>query len=547
MSTKTRKILVYSLIFLISFLWIYSLTYNFRYFWDDTLTINEYHSFLKNKEAYTPWETTLLFFDTIASSEQFYRLYYAWRPLQDDFIYHFIVAMFGLNQPINRIIKALLYASFITLSFSFVYRLKEEFSARLHGSGKLSFQWLSSMIPFLVVGYFLALPEFWIPMLLFTDTLILTLFFALIALYIFYFYYNDEKIQNKMYLLLLFCLILFFTDLSILTKNIGRINFALILVFLLFTERKKLVQFRYWSLILVLFLFSFPILGLLDVIQGESIFDILGISEHMSEGNGGEGASFVEYPLTIHKTFFPHAFFLFVALILFFFLHMYSLYSKKSAAEDASLESLKKMIIFSFFWYIFGTIILFVARGLNFDTGYIIRFELGIFLFPQLLLLISYCVYVYKKYFPEKKWMYYLLLLFFLFSIVHNVVRLNEWRGGWGAYFLGYDTARKYVDDHATNAVLIIPWDHSYALHFTSTNERIMLQPGDITNSSLLHSYKENYTAVFIADRDTLVFDDPTIVNIANLTVIDTSPYGILKKAIGKYYRSPFYLYEVQG
>ncbi|MEK6920461.1 MAG: hypothetical protein AABX82_01155 [Nanoarchaeota archaeon] len=143
--------------------------------------------------------------------------------------------------------------------------------------------------------------------------------------------------------------------------------------------------------------------------------------------------------------------------------------------------------------------------------------------------------------------MYYLIIIFMILGAINNVYLLNQWRGGWGAYLLGYDTVRHYVDDHAENALLILPFDHASPLYFIppSTNHYIMI--ADNTNTSILSSYLQNYSAVYIADRAPLTFDSSAVISIANLTIVDRSPYGVLKEILGMGYRTPMYVYKLEG
>ena len=136
------------------------------------------------------------------------------------------------------------------------------------------------------------------------------------------------------------------------------------------------------------------------------------------------------------------------------------------------------------------------------------------------------------------------LMFFFILAILNNGLHLNQSRGGWGAYFLGYDIARQYIDNNAENAVLLLQIDHASPTYFVppSTNKHSMVS--DLTNTSLLTLYQQNYSAVYIARRRPLVLNDSSIINIENLTIVDNSPYGWLKKTIGRYYPTPMYLYK---
>ena len=369
----------------------------------------------------------------------------------------------------------------------------------------------------------------------------------MIALATFFFLYNNDTIQNKWLISALFFIIIFFTQLSILTKHVGRINFAVIFLFLLFTNYKKLFKPHYFILILTLFCLSFPILGIFKVFSGESILSILGISNHMGiqETTRGILSTLILFLKTFPYSFLPHAFFLTLLFFIFLIFHLFAVFTKKNSIDDEHTKAICSLCIFSLFWFLFAAISMFIARGFIFDPLYFTRFEITIFLIPQALFLLSYCIFIWRKYYSNQKIFHYIILIFLLLAILHNTQRLNEWRGGWGAYFLGYDTARQYVDEHAEHTALLVPLDHASPTYFVppSTNKHIMV--ADLTNSSLVHSFLENYTAIYIANRGPLFFDDASIINIANLTIIDSSPYGIIKKVIGKYYPNPMYVYKL--
>lgn len=539
----SRKHALFFIIFLFSFLWMFSLTGNFDFFWEDSYIIGSYKIVTQNPTDYTFSKIIILFLDTITAPEQFYGIAYGWKPIQENFIYFFAAALFGNDFSQYRIARALLFAILISLSVSFLlqpcleYLYKENTkSIRLKKRGAI----LTIIILFML--YVIMLPEFWITTLYMQDTLLITLLFSAIALALFFLFYTNENIQNKYWIALLFFLILFFTELSILTKHIGRINFAIIFLFLLFTDYKKLLKPKYFMLILFLFCLSFPILGITRIFDGESLPTILGISGHLTSNTGQAGIlqTALRFFSTAHLAFIPHAYFLVAAFVFFFVLQLFCLYRKREIY--AVPQFLKELVIFSGIWFVLSAFIFFIARGFVFDPMHFLRFEFGVFLIPQTLFLVSYSLFVLYRYFPESKKLFCILILFLLFATVHNALRLNEWRGGWGAYFLGYDTVREYVDAHESNAILLLEYNWASPIIFLSSNKAEMV--GDLTNNTTIYDYAANYSAVYIVQRFPLEFSDPAIVNVANLTIVDTSAYGWIKKTIHKYYNTPMYVYK---
>lgn len=523
----------------------YSLTYNFNFFWEDSYIIGSYNIVVHDPDKYTFPKLLLLFLDTIIAPEQFYGIAYGWKPIQEEFIYLFTTSLFGINVLTYRILRAALFAALITLSTSFLLR---GLYPKIYFDNEPELQTKNTLfspttLVIIFISYFAVLPEIWAATLYGPDTLLLTLFFSVIALALFLFFYNNDAIQNTWIVSLVFFGIIVFTELSILTKHVGRINFLIIFLFLCFTDYKKLLKPRYFMLILLLFCLSFPILGITRVFDGESLPTILGISGHLTNNTGETGIfeTALRFFSTAHLAFIPHAYFLIAAFVFFLALQLFCLYTKREAHVVPT--SLKELVIFSGIWFVFSAFIFFIARGFVFDPMHFLRFEFSVFLIPQTLFLISYCLFIIYRYFPDSKKLLCILILFLLLATAHNALRLNEWRGGWGAYFLGYDTVRQYVDDHAENALLVLPYNHASPLYFINSTNNYVLEP-DITNTTLLHSYADNYSTVFIASTDYLFYNDPTIVNIQNLTIRDTSLYGMVKKAIMRYYPTPMYIYK---
>lgn len=458
---------------------------------------------------------------------------YGYRPLNNLYIV-FLPTLFGSNIMYHKLFKLILTGILFIICFRFLMsESKEEAMISEH-----------IFFCFLGITYIMVLPEFWLFSLYLIDSMLFATVMEMLALWLFFFHYFPNSASLKKYTFIFF-FIVFFTHIATLTRHFGRINFILIFLFLLFSDRKKLCSWRMVALILTLFMISIPVMGILKT---GDFLEVTGLKAH----TGAQGwtqliLNNLDYFKTLHLSFLPHTFFLIILFLVFFALHIYARWIHRQKENEETMQnemtkSLKHLVLFSFFWFLLTSFTLFIARGFVFDRTAWLRLEFMVFMIPQTLFLISYEYYVFRRYFSKQKFVKYMLYFFIILAILHNVQRLNEWRGGWGAYFLGYDTVRQYVDEHAEHAVLILPFDHASPTYFFSTNQHKM-EAGQ-TNISLLREYKENYTHVFITNRHELMFNESSVVNIANLSIQDYSPYGLLKKAIGRYYKQPMYLYE---
>ncbi|MBI4141695.1 hypothetical protein HY484_02095, partial [Candidatus Woesearchaeota archaeon] len=221
--------LKYTGILALAFFWILSLTYNFNFFWEDSYILGQYNSYLQQPEAFSTKNIASLFVDAVIRPEQFFSVNYGWKPLQEGFIYQFVVKLFGNNVLLHRMFKATLYAMLMLIYFCFLKQLSSNYGSNIK----------NKIFLFLSFSTILLLPEIWTAQIYLVDTLILTLLFSTTALFIFYFYY--DKYTN--YLTpFLFIFIMILTQLSIVTKHVGRLNVAIITLFLLFTQPKKILQ-----------------------------------------------------------------------------------------------------------------------------------------------------------------------------------------------------------------------------------------------------------------------------------------------------------------
>lgn len=523
----------------------FSLVYNIPYFWEDEPLVKSYKEYHQNPEGYSYSKSVIHILKQLVNPAIFYKAEYEnrllrWAQMEVLFPIHMkLYNIFKTDVLIDRFLKSILFAVYTVLIFCFFYNIwqkdNQEKTTSFFKNDKL-------IVALLLFGYILMLPEMWVLVSYFVDENLLSMVFATIPLVLFFFYYNNFKLKNRTALFVIFFIIVLFTHIATLLKHIGRINFAVIFLFLLFTSRKKLFSGRNLILIFTLFIISFPILGLFQSSSEKNVFDIIGMNFLLAGRQEGIIQKTFEFMKTFHCSFLYHGFFILLLLILFIFLHIYAWLGKKGKCilQDSPVQ---RLVVFSFFWYLLMALCFFITRGFVMEPKYLLRFEFTFFIVPQALFVVGYAHLVYRKYFPMRRCIQFLIYLFLILAIVHNVGRLNNWKGGWDAYLLGYDTAREYVDSHATNSIMVVKEDHSFPVFFMSTNE-IKMAP--LTNNTLLCSLKKEYNSVFIAHKDPLVFGGGLKFKHLLLEIKDGSPYGKIKKLFGRYYQ-PMHLYELQN
>ena len=490
-----------------------------------------YNTFLQHPEEYSFGKQITTFFVLLVDLHKFLMVDYSSKTL-DFFFVNLLPSLLGLNVVWYRVIRSIGGAILLIVYFYIFYRMSDKID--------------KTVLSFLLICFISVLPELWITVLYGQDSLLFTLLFGTAALVLFFFcYYEHEESQSSNKQWILFLLIVLLTHISNLIKHVGRINFIIIFFFLLLTNKKKILTVKYGFLMLMLLLLSVPFGTLFSKAFSS---DGLDINKLGSAGATDHQTNFfmlgVNFLKTFYLTFFEHASFLVPLFLIFLSLWIWK-WKQMETTDQKQVQFLKEVCLFSLCWFVFAALALHLTRGLVFDRTYWIRFQFIIFIVPQVLFIMSFCLFICRTRFPTRRILVYIIYFFLILAVFHNIMRLNEWRGGWGAYYLGYDTARQYVDEHAENALLVMPFDHASATYFVKSNNAHMLV-SDITNSSLLSSYLANYSAVYIANKAEMTFDDSAVVNIANLTIIDTSPYGRLKAFIGNYYSSPMYLYQVQ-
>lgn len=539
-----KTTLITAAIIVFAFFWIFSLTYNFNFFWEDIYLLGQHKICQTTPAQCSPQNMFVNFIKTLYQPSQFENIRYGWKPIQEEFIYPFLASIAGNNLIYHRIIKAILFTMLFYMYWWFLFKPTENFKPK-NSEPIFSNNYL---IPVLAFTYLLVLPEIWVAALYYVDTLILTLLFSTSALAIFYFSYDSDNLKNKTVQAISFIAIVFLTNLSILTKHVGRLNVFLITAFLVLTAPKKCTKKKYVFLLTVLLFLSIPVFGLTKATFGGSFYDVLGLNAHINAENKGLFNIIYDFASTIHLSFLPHAIGLIILFAITAILNIYAIIKKKQKNTESTI-SLHNIMIFSAIWFLLEAFALFIARTFVMDPKYFLRFEFTIFLFPQTLFILSYVQFVHRKYFEKNKLFKIIICLLIIGAILHNTVRLNEWRGGWGAYFLEYDTARQFIDKQAKNSILLVKMDHAAPTYFAcdKTNNTIKMI-ADLSDVNAIKSFALNYSDVFVAQHQQQIkFKNKQILNIANLTATDNSPYGNLKSLLGKYYQDKIYIYKLQN
>ena len=421
-----------------------------------------------------------------------------------------------------RLVRAILFAIIPTVLFLFM----------TYASGEYL---LSALFAF----YFIILPENWFLIFYAVEPLLYANLFTSLAVFLFFSKYNNLK-NSRMFTFLIGFLIFLFSRIAILIKHQSRTNFLLFSIFLFINDRKRLFMKRNLILICALFFISFPVLGFLQ--SGETT-DILTHLEIKDWGDVWQKTTlFFE---TLPATFYPHAFILVLVLlisIMFHILGILRILRRNIPTNEKNSVIIGQLALFSLIWFLLEAIMLFIGRTLVFEENNIMRYYYAYLLFPQILFLFSYSLYVIKEYSITNKQniLKFVFLISVLLAIFHNGLRLSQTRGGWGDYFLGWRTIGDYVDSQTNNGVIVFQHTNGVPFYFRTNNSIEMST--DIESKEVLLNFSKRFQDVYVGSSAKYP-NKPYLELNAKLIVTDNSPYAKFKRLIGKCPKL-FYVYK---
>jgi len=498
-------------VFLLSFLLQFLLLYNIDLFWEDEIFLDT---------ALSKYEISINhigsnFFSALLNTKQFYEVKYLDRPLHN-FMTSVFVYLFGIDVFMIRAAKIFLFSILSVLMFFFAFRVSNNLLAS-----------------FLISAYFIVLPENWFINFYAVEALLYANIFTVLAVFTFYFFYCVDTI-NRYWSIVAGIFIVIFSRVAILIKHQSRTNFFLFSLFLLLTDSKKLLRPKYFVVILVLLSISFPFFGVFSFNESTNL------GTHMGINSGNDiFYKFETFFNTLPISFYPHAVFLLISVLILSMALFLSLKNKQNFSNN-EIRLLRQAVIFFAVWFILETTVLFIGRKLVFEEHSMMRYYYAYLLFPQTLLLFTFAFFLIRLN-RNEKWKVYLnliLVILIFMAVIHNMYRLNHDRGGWGDFAIGWQNVRNYIDSNANNSVLVAPpWTPFF---FKQNNS--LYTTSDLDNSLYLKNLSRKFSAVYVANQ--APFNRSYLNLTTTLTVNDTSAYSKIKSFIGRKSSAHFYVYR---
>ena len=486
-----------------SFFFIF-LSEGFDFFWeDDQFLVNpEVSSVLIIKQSF------LAVFD-ISTSLQ--RVHFWDRPLQQAY-WTSLSTIFRKDVVFVRILRALFPALMAVLLF---LALKKRLM-------------LKECI--LAIIYLITFTELFISVLYAQDVMLYMNSMMVATLLTFFFMYLNQKSSWKETSSVI--AIVFLARIASAFKHEGKLVLPIIFLFAILCRRDLFRKQSFWWLMIGLAVATFPLLCVLG--EGEC-FNL----------EFGEELPLFEFILTFFRSLRTYVFVIGLPTLTFFVL-IAGLFCYFHLMKRKTPKPETDFVIFCIAWLVAEFCFVYSARGAD-PMKYIgqtwQRIDFAPILFPLTLLIFSCLAAIKKSIFSSEKQKQFALLLLntlIILAVILHAANLNSWRGGWGDYFLGWQTVGDFVDLNANNSVLVEPYNHGYPFYFRTNNSQIMLT--DIANYSLLFNLSKQFTQVYVANRSPVEVKSYLQLK-AELQPHDRSLYARMKKLIGRSSQAKFYVY----
>lgn len=343
--------------------------------------------------------------------------------------------LFGDNILFYKIIKSLIFALSAFLIFFVINRA-------------------STLFALLGAFFYITSPEVWAGLAYNSDNTLYAQFFTLLAVAVF-FSLLERKYLNNMSLWLFYSLILVISQFSVLAKNDAR-YLAVLCFFTIFLFQRA----RIWlhlPMLIALLIFEIPVFGLVSKF-------FFGVSQPVINIASYNSRPFLDSLKTISQNYiFPLTaigrlnLIVFLIILIVGALIMISHHFKRTKSSATGSLIVNEQVFFSFFWFIFA--LLMVAEAKNFKYEGLSDYSLVVctfFIVPFIIFLCN-CIPLVThragKFNLPLKGICAALILTQIF--IFNIPRLNQFRGGWGNYFCGFDNARKYIIKNSQSALVL--------------------------------------------------------------------------------------------
>jgi hypothetical protein len=140
-------------------------------------------------------------------------------------------------------------------------------------------------------------------------------------------------------------------------------------------------------------------------------------------------------------------------------------------------------------------------------------------------------------------------------QILHNGVRLNKFRGGWGNYLCAWQNAAKFIENNSNHALaLAFTKNHYKPFFFRNLNNQVSNTMDPSSQSQFCDinfiegKFKEGFSDVFVVAEQKLNFRHPSDrINLVDMTPMDGDSgdwYDYLKTRLGRLSKVIVYIYH---
>lgn len=542
MIKKNKTLYIMILIFAAAFIWALFFTYGMPFFWEDIVWHFDYP--LEIEGSGKLQSTGILLKDFVKEFISPARLlrvaydgtFYA-RPYSY-LVYKLLLVIFEHNVLMHRIFKGIVFAISALLIYLIIGRV-------------------SKLFALIGVLLYISSAEIWIAL----CYLCVVGFYsqcAMIAAVLLFLKLLDKSGADRKTIWLYYGLIILLTQFANLMEGSARYSAVIFLLTVLFFRKKEL-KYHLLPLIVLLF-FQIPVLGFIArIFTGVPEYPI-DIWRHnpLNEGNPTPLIELIKTGMSNFK--YPLLALGWISFILISFLLcayiIYIILSKKGFISTDKVYSnyvLNEKTFLSFTWFAAAFFMVMLSRSFMYDGPHNWCFyECSYFIAPWIIFV---CIFaasvggVMKRYLKAVTLGLCMMLL--LSQSALNLVRLNQFRGGWGNYFCAWDNTRKYINEQSNNAVVFTATEMCYRpFVFRNSNNEIMNNKAGSDDLAFIEKVFEERGCddIFLAERFGVRFKGKSEkVILKNTTVIDGNTgdlYDHLKLMIGRGSRPVIHVYH---
>lgn len=433
-----------AVVFIIVVLWGIFFTYGFPFFWED---FSMYHF---DKEIYPVSQASVAIFPVVmktlvAFGKELFsvdRLFqvnfsasYADRPYMH-LIWESLTAFFGYHVELFRVVKAVFFALNAWLLFFIVRRV-------------------SLVLSVLAVLLFISSPVIWLSLVYSCDMSVWAQLGTLCA-FVLFLKLTKKPNRKARELWTYYGLIYLCVQFAALTKCDGRYLACVFGATLLLFRRKEVLAHA--PMLGVLLFTGIPVFGFLKKFFFSPAFPPFGTAWHNPMSLSETFQSVIrniEYPITVVGIL------LLVAAVLAFIAHMVAmvkLRAKPVTTGQALVSGLLPERAFLFMlWFIASFAMTAVARGFNYNGPKDIQIiDLSFLVCPFIVFLAYYVSLVCGSLSSHwRRFFVVFVTVCIVLQVLLNVVRLNQFRGGWGNYFCAWKNAEKLIDKTVDHALVL--------------------------------------------------------------------------------------------